>query len=638
MAGQSYLFMSSKLDQIGVQQVQAGMEGLQYILNDYKKDALIQAEKIATYPGIALAVSQRNRDEINRLIQKSGMEADFIVMTDQSGHVLFRTDQVQSEQTLTNYANRSALQGTPLATIEEDPRYKLAIYGAVPVKNQEGQIMGTVLAGFNGSKDVFVDQVKSLFGVEATLFYGSTRLTTTIMKDGKRAVGTDLDPKIAEKVSKNGETYVGKADILGTPHATSYIPLLSPDHKSLGILFAGKDLTEISQAKQTLLFEVLGVVLLVLILGISSASYIVGKLTRSLESLVQLAQEISQGNLNCTSHQSLRDQDEIGKLAEAMFNLQYKLAQLLSHIGEVSDHMAATSEQLRTGAEHSAQSSRHIASTIEQMAYESQHHLTVMNTSYHSLTEMSQHIASVAQGTQETAQFANQTKKNTELGLQAVEAAMNQMSHIETTVSQTAQNVSALAGRSREIGQIVDTIAGIAGQTHLLALNAAIEAARAGEQGRGFAVVAEEVRKLAEESQSAAQKIADIIQQVQVDTEKTVKSMTKGTEVVSAGSGAVHQAERYFASIASEMARISEQVENMDETIMKICEKSEKMVALFQKVNDISTKASEKNQNIAAVAEEQSAATEEVAAASKEMASMAEQLRQEMDQFMISKN
>lgn len=215
---------------------------------------------------------------------------------------------------------------------------------------------------------------------------------------------------------------------------------------------------------------------------------------------------------------------------------------------------------------------------------------------------------------------------------------MNQMSHIETTVSQTAQNVSALAGRSREIGQIVDTIAGIAGQTHLLALNAAIEAARAGEQGRGFAVVAEEVRKLAEESQSAAQKIADIIQQVQVDTEKTVKSMTKGTEVVSAGSGAVHQAERYFASIASEMARISEQVENMDETIMKICEKSEKMVALFQKVNDISTKASEKNQNIAAVAEEQSAATEEVAAASKEMASMAEQLRQEMDQFMISKN
>ncbi len=61
-----------------------------------------------------------------------------------------------------------------------------------------------------------------------------------------------------------------------------------------------------------------------------------------------------------------------------------------------------------------------------------------------------------------------------------------------------------LGSKSDEIGGIVSTITGIAEQTNLLALNAAIEAARAGEQGRGFAVVAEEVRKLAEDSQSAA--------------------------------------------------------------------------------------------------------------------------------------
>lgn len=71
-----------------------------------------------------------------------------------------------------------------------------------------------------------------------------------------------------------------------------------------------------------------------------------------------------------------------------------------------------------------------------------------------------------------------------------------------------------LQEKNEDTVRVIEFITNIAGQTNLLGLNAAIEAARAGELGRGFAVVAEEVRKLAEQSREATEKIQDTLNQM----------------------------------------------------------------------------------------------------------------------------
>ena len=156
------------------------------------------------------------------------------------------------------------------------------------------------------------------------------------------------------------------------------------------------------------------------------------------------------------------------------------------------------------------------------------------------------------------------------------------------SVSSSAQVVAKLGERSKEIGQIVDAISGIAGQTNLLALNAAIEAARAGEQGRGFAVVAEEVRKLAEQSQEAAKQIANLISEIQTETDSAVVAMDDGTREVKIGTEVVNTAGQAFKEIVSLIAEVSSQIREISAAIQQMASGSQQIVASVRNIDSIS--------------------------------------------------
>jgi methyl-accepting chemotaxis protein len=193
--------------------------------------------------------------------------------------------------------------------------------------------------------------------------------------------------------------------------------------------------------------------------------------------------------------------------------------------------------------------------------------------------------------------------------------------------------VENLGERSKEIGMIVETIAGIAGQTNLLALNAAIEAARAGEQGKGFAVVAEEVRKLAEQSEEAARHIADIIGHIQLETQEAVTAMQKGTHEVKVGADYVRNAGQLFREIAEMVSKVNSQLQGSLAAVRDIESGSVQITKSTRDVYDAASGTANEMQSVSTATEEQSASLHEISTASRALAELAQTLQNELGHF-----
>ena len=249
--------------------------------------------------------------------------------------------------------------------------------------------------------------------------------------------------------------------------------------------------------------------------------------------------------------------------------------------------------------------------------------------------DMSKDIEHTAFATNKIVAAINKTVNSAAVGLDAIKKSVNQMSNIEKTVTESATVITKLGEQSKNIGQIVDTIANIAGQTNLLALNAAIEAARAGEHGKGFAVVADEVRKLAEQSNEAAKKISIMIDEIQHDTTMAVSAMNTGKDEVKIGSNVAKAAGESFNEITNEIEDISYQIKDISNIMKNLVNDNKKIVADYKSIDVTTKNVAIQTENISAAAEEQVAVMDEVMKATQDLAKLAIELQEMSKKFKV---
>ena len=372
---------------------------------------------------------------------------------------------------------------------------------------------------------------------------------------------------------------------------------------------------------------VLAVILIALVLALVVVVTTVRSIYQPLGVLVAHARELSEGNLGVrTGTEDLPGEFET--LASAMNHTSESLSKVVSVAATTADDVASSAHDLASVSEQISLSASQMASAMSEVSTGAETQVQQLRDVDGILGSIRQRAEGVLVGAEEVGILAGTIEQQAQAKRQEIDKALAILSDVRTTVQRAAGEVVELDRTAENINKFVSSVSRIAEQTNLLALNAAIEAARAGHAGRGFAVVAEEVRKLAEQAQAAAD---DVVQLTSVVTAR-VKSSSAAME---AGAERVDEIEKVSKDIdgaltaigaaAERTRRASGDVTKEAQENMRLVETAVSGIGLIAKTAEGHAAAA---QEVSASTEEQSAACEEMSSASSHLLHGSTQLRE----------
>jgi len=338
--------------------------------------------------------------------------------------------------------------------------------------------------------------------------------------------------------------------------------------------------------------------LVALILGIVVAFVIIKIITLPLNKTVAALADVAQGEGDLTRRLEVKNQDELGQLADAFNQFSEKLQSLMQEVSQGCSELIEESSEMATVVNNTQSDIANQDEKIDQIA----------NT----IDSMSLEIQSVAEHTGQAAELAEQTSQHAADGKRIMHQSLQSSDDLANDVDKASSVINELEKDVESISGVLDVIRGIAEQTNLLALNAAIEAARAGEQGRGFAVVADEVRTLASRTQDSTAEIQVMIKSLQDGSHQAVEVMTEGRQKANEGLEQAREAGESLEQISSavdgmlsmnrEIAVSTDQqgqsANQVNQNVSAINQLSDKTTASAGQIADASTRVNQLSQQL----------------------------------------
>ena len=360
-------------------------------------------------------------------------------------------------------------------------------------------------------------------------------------------------------------------------------------------------------------------------------------LINPLTGAMDLSKNYALCNFTAQFPEEIRTEGDFAEFRHALNAIGTDVSSALRVIRQQMNDLADHATKATSGIDDVKRGAGIIASNADQTrdnAEQSEEGITQVLRAMEDLTST---VSSVSTSVEEVAHTGNEANMLAKKGILSAATAEEGMNSIKRSSAEVEMIIKGIQAQMNEITKIIGIITAISEQTNLLALNAAIEAARAGDAGLGFAVVAGEVKALANQTGSSAQKIAAMISDLENQSTKAVFAMDGAGEAIEHGGVALQETIEIFNQLTTAVEKISSNMSSVAGATEEQAATFEEITASINEMNDLVKLTSKDALNSSATAEEALAVVEQITTIINEINEAVDTTNQEMHRFQIEK-
>ncbi|MGA2918186.1 methyl-accepting chemotaxis protein [Methanoregula sp.] len=304
--------------------------------------------------------------------------------------------------------------------------------------------------------------------------------------------------------------------------------------------------------------------------------------------------------------------EQIVKLRDAVRGIVINLEKNINDVNKQMTNLTTTADNAATSVEDASKSVNQIAKNASVVSENAQKASEGVEQMSKAMQDMSAAVEEITSSMESVSSQANTANASAKSGAILADNVNKDMTEITSSTNNVYGIVKDIEKQMHDIGKIIVLIRDLASQTNLLALNAAIEAARAGEHGRGFAVVASEVKSLAQESRSSAEKIEEMITQLNLATKRATDAMEGSKVLVNKGFTESQQALEAFRQIQKAAETVANSASEVAAATEEQAATTEEITASVHEVANLIEQTAKEAGDAAAASEESAAAIDEI--------------------------